>query len=325
MKLILAHNNKIALSIVLLLAIGILSTYFNWGAISVIASVLLPVLFFLNTIIVIYAFRQRKYLYLFSTMAFLLCYNFFYQISLDDENHKNTISLLTYNVRSFANEDAKVANNIIKFIDSINPDILLLQESAYKVGRNIKGYDYHFLGFRKDIEKTLLDVYSKFPIVEKGYVDFPNTRNNTLYTDLVVENDTLRVYNVHLQSFALTSRAVLDVSEKLSYTFSKQIEQSKAVKAHANKSNRKVIISGDFNATQFSIPYKTLSHGLNDSFFAKGNGLGTTYNLSGFPLRLDYILLNKSLEVTNHKNFDLNLSDHKPILIEFKIPKTSRS
>ena len=158
MKLILAHTNKITWFLVLLLAIGILSAYLNLGVVSVVASVVLPVLFILNTIVVLLALKKRNYVSLIGIVAFLFCFDFFFQFSSIDENSENSISLLSYNVRAFADEDPRVATDIIKFIDSINPDILLLQESTYKVGRNINGFEYHFLGFREGIEKSLLDI-----------------------------------------------------------------------------------------------------------------------------------------------------------------------
>ena len=310
---------------VILLILGILSAYINLGAVSVVASVVLPILFLLNIIVACYAVLKKKYRYLIGLIAFLFCFKFFFQWSTESEHTEATLSLLTYNVKAFADEDQQVANNIIKFIDSINPDILLLQESTYKVGRRISGFNYHFLGFREGVEKTLLDIYSKFPIVNKGFVDFPESKNNSIYADLKVKNDTLRIYNIHLQSFAFTSSNADGVTVKASKTLSKQIEQASLIKAHTKQSKHKVIVSGDLNATQFTKPYRIISEELNDSFFKKGRYLGTTYSLKGYPLRLDYALVDKSLSIHKHENIELNLSDHQPLLIKFSIPKISRS
>lgn len=324
MRLIQEHTDKFIIALVLLLITGIVSTYLNLGAISVAASVVLPLLFVLNLLVAIYAIFKRRYIYCIGLIAFLFCFKFFYQIS-SNETVEDSISLLSYNVRSFDNEDKAVASGILKFIDSINPDILLLQESAYKVGRNIDGFDHHFLGFREGIEKTLLDIYSKYPIVNKGFVDFPESKNNAIYTDLKIENDTIRVYNIHLQSFAFTFGNTDDISGKFSNTLNKQIEQAQIIKEHSENWNGKVIIGGDLNATQFGKPYRIIAESLNDSFIKKGNGLGTTYSLKGYPLRLDYAFTDKTLNINQHKNINLDLSDHQPILIEFKIPKISRS
>lgn len=324
MRLIQEHTDKIIIALVLLLIIGIISTYLNLGAISVVASVALPLLFVLNLLVVIYAVFKRRYIYCIGIIVFLFCFKFFYQLS-SNEDVNDSISLLSYNVRAFDDEDKDVADGILRFIDSINPDILLLQESAYKVGRNISGFEYHFLGFREGIEKTLLDIYSKYPIVNKGFVDFPESKNNSIYADLKIENDTLRVYNIHLQSFAFTSGNTNDITGKFSTTLNKQIEQSQIIKKHSENWNGKLIIGGDLNATQFGKPYRIIARSLNDSFIKKGNGLGTTYSLKGYPLRLDYAFTDETINIKRHKNIDLDLSDHQPILIEFKIPKISRS
>jgi len=325
LKLKATHIDKVALPLFVLLILGITSSYFNFGAVSVVASVLLPVLFVCNLIIVVFAIEKRRYIYIVGIITFLFCFDFFFQYTSVDKTQESNIQLLSYNVRAFADEDQNVASDIVRFIDSVNPDILLLQESTYKVGRTIKGFDYHFLGYRQGVEKTLLDIYSKFPIVNQGHVDFPDTKNNTIFADIKILNDTIRIYNTHLQSFAFTSGISKSIPDKFSNTLKKQIEQSKIVNQHVKTSQRKAIIAGDLNATPYALPYKILSKERNDSFVAKGNGLGTTYKLHGYPLRLDHAFFDLDLKITQHKNFDLNLSDHQPILIAFEIPKISRS
>lgn len=325
MNFIKAHIDKVVLAMVILMILGILSAFINLGAVSVVASVVLPVLFVLNILVACYALFKKRISYLIGLIAFLFCFKFFFQWSTESENTETTFSLLSYNVKAFADEDQQVATGIVKFIDSINPDILLLQESTYKVGRRISGFDYHFLGFREGVEKSLLDIYSKYPIVNKGYVDFPESKNNSIYADLKVNNDTLRIYNIHLQSFAFTSSSANKVTVKASKTLNKQIEQATLIKEHTKQTKHKVIVSGDLNATQYTKPYRIISEELNDSFFKRGKYLGTTYSLKGYPLRLDYAFVDKSLSIHKHENIELHLSDHQPLLIKFSIPKISRS
>jgi endonuclease/exonuclease/phosphatase (EEP) superfamily protein YafD len=56
-----------------------------------------------------------------------------------------------------------------------------------------------------------------------------------------------------------------------------------------------------------------------DSFLEKGSGFGRTYNLKFLPLRIDAILASPSVEVEAHRNFDIRLSDHYPIMASFLI------
>jgi len=309
-----------------LLLIAMLCSAFNFGGVSVIASVLLPACFVINFISVFYMVYKKKYVFILGALLFVLCYPFFFQISSEKRENEHSLSLLSFNVKSFSGNDEIVADNILRFINSINPDVLLLQESTYKIGRKITGYEYHFLGYQKGMGKSLLDIYSKFPIVDNGFLDFPESLNNSIYADLNINGDTVRVYNIHLQSFGFTSNIEpSEIYHKLSKTFNKQIEQAKLIKNHSALTSNHIIISGDLNSTIYSKPYRILSANLKDSFINKGKGLGSTYSFKGFPLRVDYALFDTSIEITYHKNFSLNLSDHEPIYIEFNIPKSLSS
>uniref|UniRef100_UPI0030D816CE endonuclease/exonuclease/phosphatase family protein n=1 Tax=Maribacter arcticus TaxID=561365 RepID=UPI0030D816CE len=91
------------------------------------------------------------------------------------------------------------------------------------------------------------------------------------------------------------------------------------VREHMNNSPYKNIVCGDFNNTQFSNSYFTIKGNLKDSFLEKGRGYGKTINFWKFPFRIDFVLVDPSLEVLSHKNYNINLSDHEPIMATIKI------
>ncbi|TPV33360.1 hypothetical protein FJ651_09720 [Paucihalobacter ruber] len=324
--------DKFLIVIQIILLAGIAGSFLDFGLISVFFSLSMPLIFVLSCMAALYLVLFKKYYFsLIGIVLFLFSFNFFYQFSkIDIDKTTNTVSLMTYNVRAYEhsvskNIGAHASVSIAQFVDSISPDILILQESDYKRGRKITNYPYHFLGYRESIGKSLLEIYSKYEIIDKGYIDFPDTRNNAIYADIKIDEDTIRVYNLHLQSYVI-NRYIANTSYdnynfwyNLNNVISKQIEQATLVKTHALKSNKKFIISGDFNATQFSKPYRLLKTGLNDSFISKGNGLGTTFSLKNYPLRLDYFLSHEQINILSHDNFDLNLSDHEPICVYFTI------
>jgi endonuclease/exonuclease/phosphatase family metal-dependent hydrolase len=323
-------KNLIAKISIIILILGVFTSFYNLGFISVVLSVLLPILFSINVFLGVYGIFKKKYFYFTGVLLFLICFNFFIRYTTTEPSQSlKTVTVLSYNVRGFNSDndsnDKEIASKIIQFIDSINPDVLVIQESSYKESRAIKGYSHSFLGYRKDVKKTLLAIYSKYPIIKTGYIDFPNTTNNGIYADLKIHQDTIRLYNVHLQSFRIelntsqkNSNIYTTLFRKLNTGITKQIEQAKLIKKEVNNSTKKVIICGDFNATPFSLPYRILKKGLNDSFISKGSGFGTTYALFGYPLRLDFFLLDKQIDIIRHDNFKLKLSDHEPILLKFK-------
>jgi endonuclease/exonuclease/phosphatase family metal-dependent hydrolase len=324
--------NKLKIVFTALVIVCVLSSFINLGFISVFFSVIAPILLIINVILVIYGILRKPYIYVATLIVYLLNFNFFYQVTLKkDENTHETISILSYNVKGFDNQtfneqtNATKLNQIERFISTVDSDILLLQESSYKKSYNIKNYQYIFLGYREQVSKSLLTIYSKFPILDKGYIDFSNTKNNAIYADIVRRKDTIRIYNVHLESFLLKSHMKLNARnlfndfENVNNKINKQIEQVALIKSHAKNSPYKTIICGDFNATPYSLTYRLMRKGLNDSHLSKGHGLGTTFSIFNYPLRLDYLLYDSQINATNHKAFDLNLSDHEPILAHLQL------
>lgn len=308
--------------IVSILIIGILASYYNFGFISVFFSVFLPAIFLLNIVCALIGIFTKKYINVIGVLFFVVFFDFFIQFNTKNKEprEEQNFSILSYNVRGFNKdydiEDDKIATKILDFIRATDSDILLLQESSYKESRGIK-YPYEFLGFQEGKEKSLLAIYSKHPILNTGYIDFPDTRNNGIYADIKIHNDTIRLYNIHLQSFQIQINSSINqfsMLKKLNDGFSKQIQQAKQVKKAINKNDKYTIIGGDFNTTPFTLPYRILKKDLKDSFITRGNGLGTTYSLFNYPLRLDYFLVDEKIRIIEHKNFNLKFSDHEPIL-----------
>jgi len=331
MALKLSKFEKISYTSMAFLIFGVFCSFVDLGVLSVFFSVVLPLLFIINCFICIYALIKKKYHYLLGVIIFLVFNSFFFRISIGQKTKRyGSVSLISYNVREFkypaSNEPSLSADDeILKFIDSTDSDILAFQEASYIENQRIADYPFVFLGYREGVKKSLLSIYSKFPIVKTGYIDFPDTRNNAIYADITVRNETVRVYNIHLQSFVVNKYVVASNYDNFSYwknlntTLSKQLEQSQMVLDHAQKSNKKFIICGDFNATPYSKTYRKFGRDLSDSYLEKGQGFGKTFSIFKVPLRLDYFFHNDGIEVFRHDNFNIKLSDHEPIAVEFKI------
>ena len=217
-------KNTIALSPILILVIGIFCSYYNLGILSIFFSVFLPLIFIINIFFGIYGFIKKKYFYLTGVFLFIISFSFFYRISISDSlKQTDTVSLLSFNVREFNSDNdinqKNIAPRIFKFIDSIKPDILILQETDLKKSQKIKGYKYHFLGFRNGVKKTINQIFSNYPIVNTGYIDFPNTLNNGMFADIKINTDTIRLYNLHLQSFGVELNSSKQNEKKVFWCF----------------------------------------------------------------------------------------------------------
>ena len=137
---------------------------------------------------------------------------------------------------------------------------------------------------------------------------------------MVKGDDTIRIYNVHLQSLRIDHVENLKTvdSKKLirrvGETFEMQQFQSELFVKHKEKSPFKMIICGDFNNTAHSYVYKKIKGDLVDAFREAGNGFGRTFDYKYFPVRIDFILADEAFTINNFKTFEEKFSDHYPIL-----------
>ncbi|WP_422080735.1 endonuclease/exonuclease/phosphatase family protein [Ulvibacterium sp.] len=237
---------------------------------------------------------------------------------------------MTFNVHSFTGlqwgNDKIFGDEILDFLLKQDADIINLQEFAHIDYGALKKYTYRYVNFDiKDEEGRVYQaIFSKYPIIAKGSLDFPESRNNAIYADIVISSDTLRVYNVHLQSLSFRLGSVKReepqrLYKRLGKALAKQEDQAKILVDHFKDVKHRKIISGDFNNTQFSRIYHTLKGDFKDTFQEKGFGLGSTYNLRFLPFRIDFILVDPSFDVTAHKNYDVRLSDHLPVMASFRL------
>lgn len=239
-------------------------------------------------------------------------------------------SIMSFNVRLFNAynwiKDDDTKNNIINFINNTSSGIVCFQEFYAPEKLPQFNYNYSHIGLQNDRKSWRMATFSKYPIIKKGTVSVNGeTKNNVcIYSDIVIELDTIRVYNIHLASnwFQKQDYEFLDnpsvegaenIIERLKRSYHKRANQVVAIKKHINTSVFPVIVCGDFNDTPNSYAYKVLSEGLLDSFTNSGQGLGSTYNGKVPGLRIDYILHSPDLEIVNFKVHDKNLSDHFPI------------
>ena len=286
----------------------------------------IPFLLILNILFIIYWVIRLKKQFLISTIVLLIGIQYvtkLYSFSEKKVLLTDDIKIMSYNVRMFNLynwiEKEGVDQSIFDFINSQKPDILCIQEfnPKAKLGFN---YPYKFIKRSEKNGQFGHAIFSKYKIINSESLNFSNSGNNTIFTDIVKNKDTFRVYNVHLESLKINPKNEnfnQEISEKLRIrlenSFKKQANQSELIIQHQKQSNFKSIICGDFNNTAFSFVYKKLKRNKNDAFEVAGQGFGKTYDFP-FPLRIDFILTDKNITVNNFKTFNVNYSDHYPIM-----------
>lgn len=322
--------------IAFLLLMSCLSSYLTFQIVPMfsVLSLVVPLLFGLNLLFMVYWIFKRKRKLLLSLITAIIGYfvfGSFYSIGNSvEEIESSDLKVMTYNVWGFnKNEwikEANIGDRIIEFVKEADPDVICIQEHSRIRYRQLKQYPYRS-ETPYSTPRTVQAIFSKYPIVSNGSLDLPGTANNIIYADIVHQEDTIRFYNLHLQSFRIvpSTKTFSDGEEsernykRLVSTFKKQLEQAKIFEDHIKSSPYSNVVCGDFNNTQFSNVYRIVKGELNDTFLEKGSGFGRTYDLWEIPLRIDYILTDPDFKIVSHKNFNEKLSDHYPVMATIRL------
>jgi len=300
-------------------------------------TLILPLFLILNALFFIYWLLQLKRQLILSGIILLLGITFinkFYKFSSNEvAKEEKDFTLMSYNVRLFNLfewiEDDTIGNKILTFINENNPDILCIQEYSENAHVDLRVYKYKAVFMEGNKIKTGQAIFSKFPIFNQGNLQIKDVGNNITFADIKKGKDTVRVYNIHLQSIKISpdvneiSENVETINQKKSQqvfgrirdAFKKQEQQAELLVNHKKECHYPIIIAGDMNNSAFSYVYRSIKGNLNDSFEEAGKGFGQTYSFKYYPARIDYIFADKRMKVKSFKHFpEFENSDHFPIM-----------
>ena len=112
---------------------------------------------------------------------------------------------MSYNVRLFNKwgwiDKENLKQELVNFINNQDLDIIYIQE-YYNPNKDLElNFKYSHIGIQKRKEDWAHAIYSKYPQINKKTVniDGATMNNSCIYSDIIVNNDTIRVYNIHLK------------------------------------------------------------------------------------------------------------------------------
>jgi endonuclease/exonuclease/phosphatase family metal-dependent hydrolase len=253
---------------------------------------------------------------------------------------KGDIKILSYNVHHFRGNgeitQEETAVEIIRFLNQEKPDIICLQETRlrqnqiFNLAQTVKAFDFiNHYQFARTSSTFGSVTMSRYPIVGMNELRFENSRNITIYTDILVGEDTIRVFNVHLHSYGIDPRdyGIIDsgvtneddlreareMGLKLKAGYQMRASQVDAIRNAIAESPYHVIVCGDLNDIPASYSYQQLRKGLKDAFVSSGKGIGGTYVNKLPTLRIDYIFHSPVFQSFNFTTHGIYLSDHLPV------------
>ena len=321
---------------------------------------LLPIII-INIAFVLFWILLRKWWTLLSLIALILFsgmiksavpVNF---VKKDVDSSRPKITFLSYNTMNtglMKKHKQGSPNPVVQYILDADADVVCLQEFAVSENdwqfqssdfeRIFSMFPYKHVSFQLDkwSMNIGLATLSKFPIIEKRNVDYDAEFNLSIYTDIVIGVDTIRIINNHLESNRITAMDMKQTSElrndfssekiaavtkylsqKMSVAYKMRAKQADEVAKVIKNSPYKVISCGDYNDVPVSYAYTKVKGNLKDAFRETGRGLGWTYNKSFYRFRIDYIMYDKSFQSANYKRGNLKDSDHYPIQTDLYLTK----
>ncbi|MCF0165139.1 MAG: endonuclease/exonuclease/phosphatase family protein [Bacteroidales bacterium] len=300
----------------------------------------IPILFINLFLLLIGLLRWKRYVFIsfIALLPSLFFADLLYRTGKEEIGKEgNSYKILTYNVGRFSAAkkglpERLALQEIEKFVISDNPDIVCLQEfrtsDTTAVSQLFGGkYPYRSYHFFRGTNWFGNITLSKFPITASGELTNSKSTNLCIWSDISLKSKTIRIYNCHLESLAISftslvkkmsknleiSTEVAGVHEKLRETAMKRSGQVDKLKEHLSSCDKPLIVCGDFNDTPISYTYRNLSNGLKDSFVEGGKGFSASYSILWPLLRIDYILLDKTMEADRNVIQRIPYSDHYPV------------
>ena len=298
-------------------------------------------LLLLNVLFIVFWIVLKRWYFLLSLATILVGWNFlttYIGFNLNSQTaHSSAIKVMSYNIEGLEKivnkkqpeTKQQLRDNFFQWMNTdIEPDILCTQETGWQelVPRNTPlVYNTRNQG---------VAIFSKFPFVQKGEINFPDTYGNAcVWADVrLPDNTIIRVYSTHLRSNHITGDTgelienadlqeketwlgIKNILAKYKYAAEYRVEQAQLIIDDIKQCPYPVLLCGDFNETPLSYIYQLFTKRLNDTFEEGALGIGTTFSGIIPGLKLDYILSDQQFQTIHHKiHKNKTFSDHYPII-----------
>ena len=291
---------------------------------------------------------MRRFLKILFLLLFLLLigagflfvsHGFLYRVP--EQSSTRTLTVLTYNTHGMGQARKTPGNAVIKFLQQSDADLLCLQEvDVYKnpeyltlneLRNSLQGYPYTYFDFKVYNSRHQFGnvVFSKYPLVNKHTIRYPSRANISSCCDVVVGQDTLRLFTNHLESYRFTGSELDSVAahpfhtdtvirRKVQSASRSRFRQARIIADSVAASPYPVMLVGDLNSLPLSPTYLLLRLHLRDAFLQTSSvRLGSTYRKGRIGLRIDYILHSPDLTPTDCHTIRTTGSDHLPLQATF--------
>lgn len=240
-----------------------------------------------------------------------------------------------------------IRRDIIGAIGDETPDVLCLQEYFeltdkadfpvvqplnLAMGNGAPAYSHVVFVRSKQDRKFGVATWSRWPIVGRSSIAF-GTRNNNVcaITDVLWQDDTVRIFNVHFSSLRFEQEDYAALQEgmpdaegreriwgRMRSAFVERVEQVSQVMAAVESSPHPVLLCGDFNDTPTGWTLSRCRKTLRDSHDARFLTMDGTWQGALPGIRIDHVLVGEHWSVRSHRTGGTGLSDHRYVTAELQ-------
>ena len=265
----------------------------------------------------------------------------YYQLRGPEPEAGGDLKVISYNVGLFAHasrdgqDRLALADSVCAYLRKADADIICLQEFYLPLSvpfedylhRQFPGYqlEYYVLTGKSGHAGNV--TLNRRPVTARGKDVFEKSTNQALWTDIKLDQTTLRVYNCHFESYNISLPALLkgfrdealmeETGIKMRRSIKERPGQVAEVLREMDSAPVRSVVLGDFNDNPLSYTYFRLIRGRKDSFVRAGKGFGATYRSFWPLLRIDYILYPPDLEAVSHQVPRVRYSDHYPVIATY--------
>lgn len=311
-------------------------------------SLAIPVLLLFNFLLFCYFLVRMKLFLLLPLCVLILGYeyldsSFSFSPMRTEKPRDKSFSVLSYNVRVFntyayLHNENEPGKTMINWLAENHADINCLQEFYNDdtspvfnvVEKMTEQQELHAVVVPTLVNRIGaqfgLAIFSRLPIIHSGEIVIEERKpyQHAIFADIVTPHDTIRVYNIHLQSMHIDEEKIddldrasenyLDIAHKLRFGFMERARQVDNLLLHIQQSPHPVLVCGDLNDMPYSYSYFALKEQLANAFEEAGCGMGFSYNGKLFFLRIDNQFYSPELKAIDfHTLRDVRFSDHFPI------------
>lgn len=309
-----------------------------------------PVFLAINLGFLFFWLMFRRRMVVIPIAGYLLAYvpvSVYLPINMPEDMPDDVIMVMSYNVQNYSGAPRydNSFDMIYDYVKDSKADIVCLQEdidtwrgTKTKWAALYEHTDTTHVGYAN---VNGLGIYTHYPIVRKEMIEYKSRGNGSVAYYLKIGRDTVIVINNHFESnhLSLEDRRIYkdmlkgEMEKDTARTESKKLinklaeaaamraPQADSVHNYISAHSRyPIIVCGDFNDNPISYTRHTVAKGLTDCYVTTGRGIGLSYNLKGFFVRIDNIMCSDAFKPYNCKvDNKIDASDHYPIYCWLKM------